>query len=159
MKTIIVPNLKLNLELLFSSPQSRGEKKRKKERKRNSTNKNILRGNPSSTNLLMSLYFVFYLPNIQNPKLRFLENQINNVPATKWIGQQKANQRNSIQIMNVYECNGTNIFMRWKMKCFIQRSEAELNETFHVSPNENICFIARMRKHSLFVSYNLYKDS
>ena len=28
---------------------------------------------------------------------------------------------NIIQIMNVYECNGTNIFMRWKMKCSIQR--------------------------------------
>ena len=25
----------------------------------------------------------------------------------------------SIQIMNVYVCNGTNIFMRWKMKCTI----------------------------------------
>ena len=28
---------------------------------------------------------------------------------------------NSIQIMNVNECNGTNIFMRLKMKCSIQR--------------------------------------
>ena len=65
----------------------------------------------------------------------------------------------SKQIMNVYECNGTNIFMRWKMKCYIQRGEAELNGTFHLSPNENICSIARMRKHSLFVLYNLYKDS
>ena len=65
----------------------------------------------------------------------------------------------SIQIMNVYECNGTNIFMRWKMTCSIQRGEAELNGTFHLSPNENICSIARMRKHSLFVLYNLYKDS
>ena len=61
--------------------------------------------------------------------------------------------------MNVYECNGTNIFMRWKMKCAIQRSEAELNGTFHLSVNENICSIAGMRKHSLFVLYNLYKDS
>ena len=40
--------------------------------------------------------------------------------------------------MNVYECNGTNIFMRWKMKCSIQRGEAKLNGTFHLSPNENI---------------------
>ena len=32
--------------------------------------------------------------------------------------------------MNVYECNGTNIFMRGKMKCSIQRGEAELNGTF-----------------------------
>ena len=59
---------------------------------------------------------------------------------------------NGIQIMNVYECIGTNIFMRWKMKCSIQRSE--LNETFHLSLNENICSIAQMRKHSLFVLYN-----
>ena len=55
--------------------------------------------------------------------------------------------------MNVYECNGTNIFMRWKMKCSIQRGEAELNGIFHLSPNENICSIARMRKHSLFLFY------
>ena len=61
--------------------------------------------------------------------------------------------------MNVYECNGTNIFMRWKMKCSIQRGEAKLNGTFYLSPNENICSTAQMRKHSLFVLYNLYKDS
>ena len=66
---------------------------------------------------------------------------------------------NIIQIMNVYDCNGTNIFMRWKIKCSIQRGEAELNGTFHLSPNKNICSIVRMRKHSLFISYNLYKDS
>ena len=60
--------------------------------------------------------------------------------------------------MNVYECNGTNIFMRWKMKCSIQRGEAELNGTFHLSPNENICSIARMKKHSLFVLYNTKTD-
>ena len=47
------------------------------------------------------------------------------------------------------------------MKCSIQRGEAELNDTFHHLPNENICSIARMRNiHSLFVLYNLlYKDS
>ena len=61
--------------------------------------------------------------------------------------------------MNVYECNDTNIFMRWKTERSIQRGEAELNGTFHLSPNENICSITRMRKHSLFVLYNLYKDS
>ena len=66
---------------------------------------------------------------------------------------------NNIQIMNVYDFNGTNIFMRWKMKCSIQLGFASLNGTFHLSPNENICSIARMRKHSLFVLYNLYKDS
>ena len=37
------------------------------------------------------------------------------------------------------------------MKCSIQRGEAELNGTFHLSPNENICSIARMRNiHYLF---------
>ena len=40
------------------------------------------------------------------------------------------------------------------MKCSIQRGEAELNGTFHLSSNENICSIARMKKHSLFVLYN-----
>ena len=57
----------------------------------------------------------------------------------------------SAHIINVYECNGTNIFMRWKMKCSIQRGEAELNGIFHLSPNENIYSVARMRKiHYLF---------
>ena len=40
---------------------------------------------------------------------------------------------NSIHIMNVYECNGTNIFMRWKRKCSIQLGFASLNGTFHLS--------------------------
>ena len=31
------------------------------------------------------------------------------------------------------------------MNCSIQRGEAELNGTFHLSPNEIICSIARMR--------------
>ena len=40
------------------------------------------------------------------------------------------------------------------MKYSIQRGEAELNGTFHLSPNENICSITRMiTKHSLFVLY------
>ena len=43
------------------------------------------------------------------------------------------------------------------MKCSIQRGEAELNGTFHLSPNENICSIARMRKHSLFVNITYTK--
>ena len=51
---------------------------------------------------------------------------------------------NGIQIMNVYECNGTNIFMRWKMKCSIQLGEAELNGTFHLSLNETTFSIARI---------------
>ena len=41
--------------------------------------------------------------------------------------------------MNGYECNGTDIFMRWKIKCSIQRGD-RTNE-----------------KHSLFVLYNIKK--
>ena len=32
---------------------------------------------------------------------------------------------NNIQIMNGYECNGTDIFMRLEMECSIQRGKAE----------------------------------
>ena len=56
-----------------------------------------------------------------------------------------------------YRPTGRYIIMRLMMKCSIQRGEAELNGTLHLSPNENICFIARMRKHSLFVLCNLKK--
>ena len=42
------------------------------------------------------------------------------------------------------------------MKCSIQQGK---NGTFHLSPNEKVCSVARMRKHSLFVLYKLYKDS
>ena len=53
----------------------------------------------------------------------------------------------SIQIMNVYECNGRNIFMRWNMKCSIQtRRIVPLHEWEDIMK---------------FVLYrpNLYKDS
>ena len=33
-------------------------------------------------------------------------------------------------LMNGYECNGTDIFMRLEMECSIQRGKAELNRTF-----------------------------
>ena len=47
---------------------------------------------------------------------------------------------NSIQIMYGYECNGTDIF-----------GFASLNRTFHLSPNENRCTIARIKSiHYLF---------
>ena len=36
------------------------------------------------------------------------------------------------------------------MKCSIQRGEAELNGTFHLSPNVNICSIALINIHYLF---------
>ena len=53
--------------------------------------------------------------------------------------------------MNGYECNGTVFFMRLEMECSIQRGKAELNRTFHLSPNENSCTIARIKSiHYLF---------
>ena len=52
----------------------------------------------------------------------------------------------NIQIMNGYECDDTYIFMRWKVKCSIQRSETKF-----LSPNEIVCNIARMKNfHHLF---------
>ena len=54
--------------------------------------------------------------------------------------------------MNDYECDGTDTFISWKIECSIQRGEAKLNRTFHLSPNENICTIARMKNtHYLFI--------
>ena len=53
--------------------------------------------------------------------------------------------------MNVNECNGANMFMSWKMECFIQRGGAELNGTFQLSTYEHIRTIARMKNiHYLF---------
>jgi hypothetical protein len=54
----------------------------------------------------------------------------------------------NIQIMNVYECNanGKNIFIRcerWNVP--FNEATAELNGTFHLSPNENIVTIARIK--------------
>ena len=58
---------------------------------------------------------------------------------------------NIIHIMNVYECNGANMFMSWKMECSIQWGGAELNGTFQLSTNEHIRTIARMKNvHYLF---------
>ena len=47
--------------------------------------------------------------------------------------------------MNGYKHSGTNIFMRRKIECSIQRGEAKLNRTFHLSLNEDICTIGRMK--------------
>ena len=51
-----------------------------------------------------------------------------------------------------HSCNGTNIFIRWKMKCTIQLGFASLNGTFHLSPqaHENICTIALINIHYLY---------
>ena len=65
--------------------------------------------------------------------------------------------------MNVYECNGTDIFMRWKMKCSFRRGEAQINWTFHLSPKimktfvplhewENIRYLFYMTAKLIFVS-------
>ena len=52
---------------------------------------------------------------------------------------------NSIEIINVYEWNGENIFLSWKMECSIQWGKAELIGKFHLSMNENILSIAIMQ--------------
>ena len=44
-------------------------------------------------------------------------------------------------------CNGTNIFIQWKVKCTI---EASLNGTFHLSSYEYICTIALINIHYLY---------
>ena len=49
--------------------------------------------------------------------------------------------------MFCHSCNGTNIFIRWKMKCTIQLGFASLNGTFHISPYENICTISLINIH------------
>ena len=85
----------------------------------------------------------------KNARVPFGHNNLN----TDWCTAHCKTNRPvfSIQIMNDYECNGTNIFMWWKRKCSIQRAEAELNGTFHLSPHENICSTARMKNiHYLF---------
>ena len=53
-----------------------------------------------------------------------------------------------------YECDGTDMVMRWKIEC-----EAMLNRTFHLSPNENIiCTIARMKDihYSFYITSKIY---
>ena len=63
----------------------------------------------------------------------------------------KGNFPSNIQIMNGYECDGADIFMKRKIECSIQRGEAKLNRTFHLLPNEDICTIAQMKDiHYLF---------
>ena len=53
--------------------------------------------------------------------------------------------------MNGSECDGTDIFMKSrKYGCSIQRGEAKVNRTFHLSPSENI-FTRSNEKHSFFV--------
>ena len=58
----------------------------------------------------------------------------------------------SIQ-MNVYECNGKNIFMSERWNVPFNEATAELNGTFHLSPNENILTIALINIHSFIHSF------
>ena len=54
-----------------------------------------------------------------------------------------------------HSCNGTHIFIRWKMKCSIQLGFASLNGTFHLSPQENICTLALINIHYLYTNFTL----
>ena len=54
------------------------------------------------------------------------------------------------EIMFFHSCNGTNIFIRWKMECSIQLGFASLNGTFRLSLHENICTIALINIHYLY---------
>ena len=45
------------------------------------------------------------------------------------IERNQPRRRYSIQIMNGYECNDTDVFMRRKIECSVQRGEAKLNRT------------------------------
>ena len=61
------------------------------------------------------------------------------------------------QIMNVlHSCYGTDIFIRWKMKCSIQLGFASLNRTFNLSPHENIRTIALITIHYLYNGACIY---
>ena len=60
-----------------------------------------------------------------------------------------------------HSCNGTHIFIPWKMKCTIKLGFASLNGTctFHLSPHENICTIALINIHYLYTILIMYKSS
>ena len=55
-----------------------------------------------------------------------------------------------------HSCNGTNIFIWWKMKCTIQLGFASLNGTLHLPPHENICTIALINIHYLYTIVSLH---
>jgi hypothetical protein len=56
-----------------------------------------------------------------------------------------------IQIMNVYECNGKNIFMRWKMECSIQRGDSRVEWNISSFTEWKYSYHCT-KKHSLFVN-------
>ena len=47
--------------------------------------------------------------------------------------------------MPSHSFSDTNIFIRWKIKCSIQRGEAELNGTFHLSSNVFAVFLPKAK--------------
>ena len=49
---------------------------------------------------------------------------------------------------------GTNIFIRWKMKCTVQLGFVSLNGTYHLSPHENICTIPLINIHYLYTKHS-----
>ena len=60
--------------------------------------------------------------------------------------------------MNAFNsCDGTSIFIRCEMKCSIQLGFASLNRTFHLSPHENICTIALITIHYLYIIVQIVK--
>ena len=60
--------------------------------------------------------------------------------------------------MNAFNsCDGTDIFIRWEMKCSIQLGFAS-NRTFHLSPHENICTIALITIHYLYNNLALWSS-
>jgi hypothetical protein len=54
------------------------------------------------------------------------------------------------QIMNVYSCNGKNIFTWWKMECSIQLGCRLVEWNIPSSPHENILTIALINIHYLY---------
>ncbi len=65
------------------------------------------------------------------------------------------------QIMNVFHsCNNENIFIRWKMECYIQLGSASLKSTFHLSTHQNIRTIALINIHYLYsINWKFYSCS
>jgi hypothetical protein len=56
------------------------------------------------------------------------------------------------QIINVYSCNGKNIFIRWKMECSIQLGCRLVEWNIHLSPHQNILTIALINIHYLYIN-------
>ena len=74
----------------------------------------------SHTNsICMELYNSWLVPNIKEVEDSSKQLKTNKMFLFVWLYQNRYLHGNSIQIMNVYECICMNIFMRWKMKCWM----------------------------------------